>query len=41
VEDGTAPAEDRRAAEDLIWDGNVQLLGHEQPALVQPSLDGL
>ena len=41
VEDPTAPAEDRRAAEDLIWAGNVQLLEHEQRALVQPNLDGL
>ncbi len=41
VEDGTASAEARRAAEDLIWDGNVQLLEHEQRALVQPNLDRL
>jgi hypothetical protein len=41
VEDRTASAEARRAAEDLIWDGNVQLLEHEQRALVQPNLDGL
>jgi len=41
VENGTASAEARRAAEELIWDGNVQLLEHEQRALVQPNLDGL
>jgi hypothetical protein len=39
--DGTATAEERRAAEDLVWDGNVQLLEHEQRALVQPHLDRL
>ena len=32
----------RRALdEELIWKGNVQLLEHEQRALVQPNLDGL
>ena len=41
LEDGTASAEDRRTAGDLIWEGNVQLLEHEQRALVQPNLDGL
>ena len=41
LEDGTASAEARRTAEDLIWKGNVQLLEHEQRALVQPNLDGL
>ena len=41
LEDGTASAEARRAAEDLIWEGNVELLEHEQRALVQPNLDGL
>ena len=41
LEDGAASAEARRAAEDLIWVGNVQLLEHEQRALVQPNLDGL
>ena len=35
------PPEARRAAEDLIWKGNVQLLEHEQRALVQPNLDRL
>jgi hypothetical protein len=39
LEDGTASAEARRTAEDLIWEGNVQLLEHEQRALVQPNLD--
>ena len=28
-------------AEDLIWEGNVQLLEHEQRALVQPNFDRL
>ena len=41
LEDATASAEARRAAEDLIWAGNVQLLEHEQRALVQPNLDRL
>jgi hypothetical protein len=41
LDDATASAEARRAAEDLIWEGNVQLLDHEQRALVQPNLDGL
>ena len=41
LEDGSASAEARRAAEDLIWQGNVQLLEHEQRALVQPNLDAL
>ena len=41
VESATASPEARRAAEDLIWEGNVQLLEHEQRALVQPNLDGL
>jgi len=40
-EDATASAEARRAADDLIWEGNVQLLEHEQRALVQPNLDRL
>ena len=41
LEDRTATAEARRAADDLIWQGNVQLLEHEQRALVQPNLDRL
>ena len=41
LEDGTSSAEARRTAEELIWKGNVQLLEHEQRALVQPNLDGL
>ena len=35
------PREARRAADDLIWEGNVQLLEHEQRALVQPNFDRL
>ena len=41
LEDGTASVETRRAADDLIWEGTVQLLEHEQRALVQPHFDGL
>ena len=39
LEDATASAQARRAAVDLIWKGNVELLEHEQRALVQPNLD--
>src|SRR5918995_4844480 len=39
--DGNASTEGRRAAIDLIWDGNVQLLEHEQRALVHPHFDRL
>ena len=41
LEDRTASAEARRAAEELIWDGNIVLLEHEQRALVQPNFDRL
>lgn len=41
LEDRRAPPEARRAADDLIWAGNLQLLEHEQRALVQPRFDGL
>jgi hypothetical protein len=41
LEAGAASAASRRTADDLIWDGNVQLLEHEQRALVQPNLDRL
>jgi hypothetical protein len=41
LEDKTASTEARRAAVELIWNGNVQLLEHEQRALVQPNLDRL
>ena len=41
LEDGTATTQARRAAGDLIWKGNVELLEHEQRALVQPNLDRL
>ena len=41
LQDGTASAEARRTADDLIWAGNVQLLEHEQRALVQPNFDRL
>ncbi len=41
LEDETASSEARRTAQDLIWKGNVQLLEHEQRALVQPNLNRL
>ena len=41
LEDRTATAEARRAAEDLIWEGNVHLLEHEQRTVVQPNFDRL
>jgi hypothetical protein len=41
LEDETASATARRMAEDLIWEGNVQLLEHEQRAVVQPNFDRL
>jgi hypothetical protein len=40
ADDGSAPAA-RQAADELIWEGNVQLLEHEQRALVQPNFDRL
>ena len=39
LEDPTASAAARQTADDLIWAGNVQLLEHEQRALVQPHFD--
>lgn len=39
LEDPTATTAARREAEDLIWDGNIALLEHEQRALVQPRFD--
>jgi hypothetical protein len=39
VEDAMASAEARHRADDLIWEGNVELLEHEQRAVVQPSYD--
>jgi hypothetical protein len=41
LEGSTASAEARHAAVQLIWQGNVALLEHEQRALVQPNLDRL
>jgi hypothetical protein len=41
LEDQTDSATARRMAEDLIWAGNVQLLEHEQRAVVQPNFDRL
>jgi len=37
--DETASADALRTAADLIWEGNVRLLQHEQRALVQPNFD--
>lgn len=39
LEDDSASPASRRAAEDLVWAGNVRLLEHEQRALVQPHFD--
>jgi hypothetical protein len=40
--EGTTPsAAARQRADDLIWDGTVQILEHEQRALVQPNFDRL
>jgi hypothetical protein len=41
LEDPTASPQARRAADALIWQGNVQILEHEQRALVQPNFDRL
>jgi hypothetical protein len=41
LEDVTASAAARQAAGDLIWAGNVELLRHEQRAVVQPCFDRL
>jgi hypothetical protein len=41
LEDAMASAEVRQRADDLIWEGNVELLEHEQRAVVQPSFDRL
>ena len=41
LEDGLAFAEARQRADDLLWEGNVELLEHEQRALVQPHFDRL
>jgi uncharacterized protein DUF2515 len=41
LEHPSVPADDRRTADDLIWAGNLQLLEHEQRAVVQPNFDRL
>jgi hypothetical protein len=41
LENGTASTQARRAAKDLVWEGNLVLLEHEQRALVQPHFDRL
>jgi hypothetical protein len=39
LDDASSSAGARLAANDLIWAGNLQLLEHEQRAVVQPSFD--
>jgi hypothetical protein len=41
LEDAMAAAQARQRAVDLIWEGNIALLEHEQRAVVQPSYDRL
>ena len=41
LEDPAASPKDRETARELIWEGNVLLLEHEQRALVQPNFDRL
>ena len=41
LDDESSSVEARLEAEQLIWEGNVQLLEHEQRALVQPHFDTL
>jgi uncharacterized protein DUF2515 len=41
LEDPAASPKDRQTARELIWEGNVLLLEHEQRALVQPNFDRL
>ena len=41
LEDKTASPEARRAADDLVWKGNIEILEHEQLAVVQPNFDRL
>jgi hypothetical protein len=41
LEEGSSSVEALRAADDLVWAGTVQLLEHEQRALVQPHFERL
>jgi hypothetical protein len=41
LEDRSTSVAARREAEQLVWDGTLQLLEHEQRALVQPNFDHL
>jgi hypothetical protein len=41
LEDEMASAQARQRAADLIWEGNIELLEHEQRAMVQPNFDRL
>jgi hypothetical protein len=41
LQDKMASAAARQRADDLIWEGNVELLEHEQRAVVQPHFDRL
>ena len=41
LQNANVSADARRTADKLIWEGNVQLLEHEQRTLVQPNFDSL
>lgn len=41
LEDPASSPDERAAADELVWEGNLRLLEHEQRALVQPHFDGL
>ena len=41
LEDESSSEQARQLAEEQVWEGNVQLLEHEQRALVQPHFDRL
>ena len=41
LEDESSSVQARQLAEEQVWEGNVQLLEHEQRALVQPHFDRL
>ncbi len=40
-EDPASAPDERAAADELVWEGNLRLLEHEQRALVQPHFDRL
>ena len=41
LEDPASSPDERAAADELVWEGNLRLLEHEQRALVQPHFDRL